>query len=203
MDSYLAFYDKRVFVKLPRAVLPPVTWAKSPKTGGKISFSQKALGLFLTPFLFLALGLPGFSLAAETPTTIESESRPPGYYLDTLDLDLDGGYGTIRSKANFGGRLRIGKLWAREVRFYSLGATVGDYSAMGVNGGIELEAMHLESGFWGQTGLLYSEMGPALKLSAGWALFGADVILIKEREQTVVAFMTKLRIPLRLIILAL
>lgn len=190
-------------VKSLRAVSPRATWAKTRKTAGKVLFWREARGLFPAPFLFLAFCIPLLAQAAETPTSVESDTRLPGYHLDTVDLDLDGGYGTIHSQANYGGRVRLGKLWARDVVFYSLGATAGNYSVLGWNGGVEVEAMHLESGFWGQAGLLYSEMGPALKLSAGWALFGSDLMFVKERDQTVVAVMAKVRIPLRLIILAL
>lgn len=147
--------------------------------------------------------MPRFAAADPTPTEIESDNRPPGYYFDTIDADIDGGYGSVHSAKNYGGRLRVGKLWAREVRFYSLGATAGDYSVMGFTGGLEFEAMHLETGLWGQTGLIYSELGPGLKLSAGWACFGADLFVIHERDSNLVALMGKVRIPLRLLILAL
>jgi hypothetical protein len=153
----------------------------------------------------LILTLFSLPLFASTIEQKVPESSGPGYHFTGFDADLDGGI-FLSEGSPFGGRLRIGGVKAVDDLFYFAGATVGYSKLLGVAGGLEVEALSLQTGLWAQLGILASEnhLAPFLKGSVGWSLVGFDLYYLPQalNEESWMA-MLKLRVPLSLIGLAL
>lgn len=157
---------------------------------------MQSLLTLLFPFFLL---LP-ISSRAESSTIWDRTA--PGYQFRSFDIDLDGAIDLMEAN-RYGGRVRLGLMEAHDELFYSAGLSLGRYTALGSVVGVEGEILALQSGLWFQPGLLYSSSRDvSLKGSIGWSLIGMD-LFVSPFSPEKLAVNLKIRVPLRLIFLAL
>ena len=135
----------------------------------------------------------------------------PEIRVTTWDLNLDFGYGAVidtpENRPSYFMRARTGVLHVRDDWFYTAGVTydivkvfrVGGYDA--TNFGLQLEAMHIQYGVWGQVGGLVDFTGHGgVTVAAGWSLFGVEYqARTYEDLGPVQAIYGKIRIPVTII----
>ncbi len=139
------------------------------------------------------------------------QAMRPEIRVTTWDLNLDFGYGAVidtpENRPSYFMRARAGVLHVRDDWFYTAGLTydlvkvfrVGGYDA--TNFGIQLEAMHIQYGIWGQVGGLVDFSGHGgVAVAAGWSLFGVEYqARTYEDLGPVQAVYGKIRIPVTII----
>jgi len=134
--------------------------------------------------------------------------RYPGAIRRGLGVDLTAEIGyafAIDTVARrFANRLRLGLLMVSEPWFLSVGATLEGGGVALLAGGLQVELVHLWTGFWAQSGLSVGEglaTGGGVHLffnaAAGWSLFGFEYQrrLVGDGEESN-AYILKLKAPL-------
>ena len=116
------------------------------------------------------------SSGASTAVAVAPGQLTPSKTL--FDLDLNVGYGRPLTDPVLWlpkSRLRVGALFARDPRLFMVGGTVAWTQDQPVALGMELEALHLETGLWGQLGgSMDLSAHPGVSLAVGWSLLGAE-----------------------------
>ncbi len=155
-------------------------------------------------------------LDPNTPARPKREGMPvqamrPEIRVTTWDLNLDFGYGAVidtpENRPSFFGRARAGVLHVRDDWFYTAGLTYDLVKVFRIGGldatnfGIQLEAMHIQYGVWGQVGGLVDASGHGgVTVAAGWSLFGVEYqARTYEDLGPVQALYGKIRIPVTII----
>lgn len=128
-----------------------------------------------------------------------TSANSPGYHFEKLDLDWDGSISLLSSEY-MATRIRIGKISAKDVWFTSFGPAFSVSNRRGFAIGAEAELLHLEVGWWGQLGCMYSfSEGLSPKIALGWSLFGVEFIPNSAQNERGWQILAKVRLPLTLI----
>ncbi len=126
----------------------------------------------------------------------------------TWDANVEGAFGATLAtpaRASGFGRARLGVLHIRDSLYLSAGFTFEASDRIPATFGVQGEALHLETGFWFQTGaLLDVRPRPGFMASVGWSVLGFE-FQYRDYETLgpTAAVYGKLRIPVRIIALAL
>lgn len=158
---------------------------------------------------------PAASASAAPPTVpgaalAEMGAGPPlGRRLVMWDANLDAGYGRAfgddGARRNGLLRARAGVLWVHEPWFTAIGPTYEYSNLRAATFGLQIEQMHLTSGFWAQAGGLLDTRGrPGAMAALGVSLFGVEA-QVRQHDQIGSSFAVigKVRIPISIIAFAL
>lgn len=190
------------------ALVAPPTSPTSPTVPAPVTPAGPAGGTVLQ------VGPPAPSATVEggaTKPAMPVQAVRPSIRVTTWDLNLDAGYGAVidtpENRPSWFLRTRAGVLHAHDDWFYSAGLTydivkvfrVGGYDA--TNFGLQLEALHVQYGVWGQVGGLVDFTGHGgVTAAVGWSLFGVEYqARTYEDLGPVMAVYGKIRIPVSII----